>query len=149
MSTKRFTSAYTVTLDAKSRVCVPALYRQLLAARDTEGVYVCPSTAGAMLECFGEDVLEREGAKLESLDPFSKEYNRVAAKVVMRAQMLPFDENGRIRLPDVFISRTALAGKAMIVGAFDKFLIMSPEAYEAMLAEADKDVAELTEGGAE
>jgi len=31
------------TLDSKGRVCIPAAYRQILSAQNTNGVYVCPS----------------------------------------------------------------------------------------------------------
>jgi MraZ protein len=148
MPAKSFISTYTVTLDSKGRVCVPAPYRQLLAAMHTDGVYVCPSNRGEMLECFGDDVLDREKAKLDGLDPFSKEYDRRAARMAIRTHCLPFDENGRIRLPDALIAHAHLADKAAIVGAFGKFQIWEPSRFEAFLAEAlEEEPAPATGGG--
>lgn len=151
MAARTFISNYTVTLDAKGRVCIPASFRQILSAKETEGVYVCQSTAGGMLECFGDDVLETERAEVNQHKPFTKEYNKRAAQVLMRVASLPFDENGRIRLPDDCIKHAGLTDKAVIVGASDKFMIWSPERFQAFLADALKEEPEAqaeADGGA-
>ena len=38
-----FISTVMGSLDSKGRVCIPAGYRQILAAQNTSGVYLCPS----------------------------------------------------------------------------------------------------------
>ena len=60
----------TGTLDSKGRVCIPAPYRQILAAQNTTGVYVCPSFYEAALEGFGDDVLHAFSQQQAQLDPF-------------------------------------------------------------------------------
>jgi MraZ protein len=148
MPAKAFIATYTVTLDSKGRVCVPAPYRQLLTSKNTEGVYVCPSFRGEVLECFGDDVLEKETAKLNAFDPFSEAYDGRAALVVMRSQCLPFDDNGRIRLPDPFIAHAHLTDKAVFAGAAEKFFIWEPSRYDVFLAKVLEKAAEPAPGAA-
>ncbi len=65
-----FISTVTGTLDAKGRVCIPASFRDALAATNTSGVYVMPSFAETALECFGSDVLSAFHHQQSALDPF-------------------------------------------------------------------------------
>ncbi|HEY5236909.1 MAG TPA: hypothetical protein VIJ62_00890, partial [Rhizomicrobium sp.] len=65
-----FISTVSGTLDAKGRVCVPAPYRQVLAAQNTLGVYICPSFVEPALEAFGDALLQTVHQRLSTLDPF-------------------------------------------------------------------------------
>src|SRR5512146_1581930 len=65
-----FISTVMGSLDSKGRVCIPAPYRHILAAQNTQGVYVCPSFAEAALEAFGQSVIETLHARLSTQDPF-------------------------------------------------------------------------------
>ncbi len=57
-SVQPFISTVPGSLDAKGRVCIPAAYRQILAAQNTAGVYVCPSFIDPALEAFGQSLLD-------------------------------------------------------------------------------------------
>ena len=54
MTIQPFMSTVMGTLDSKGRVCIPAPYRQILAAQNTNGVYICPSFFEGALEGFGQ-----------------------------------------------------------------------------------------------
>ena len=54
-SVQPFISTVAGSLDGKGRVCVPAPYRQLLAAQNTAGLYLCPSFVDPALEAFGQE----------------------------------------------------------------------------------------------
>jgi MraZ protein len=120
------------TLDAKGRVCIPANYRQILAAQNTTGCYVCPSFVEAALEAFGEDVLQSFHQRLSQLDPFfSAAHDDQAFAVLSSSQHLVLDEQGRVRLPDAVIAHAGLKDRVTFVGMGAKFQIWEPSAFEA------------------
>ena len=132
-----FISRVTGKLDAKGRVCVPASYRQILAAQSTHGVYVCPSFHEGALECFGEAVLQKFHLAQAELDPFfAPQHDDRARSVLAMTELLAFDETGRVRLPDDMIAHAGLReGEAVIfVGLGTKFQIWDRERFAPVLA---------------
>ena len=112
-----FISTVIGSLDSKGRVCIPATYRQLLAAQNTTGVYVCPSFADPALEAFGQSLLDVVNARLANQDPFfSASFDDEATALIARTQSLPIDENGRVRIPDAMIEHGGLRDKIVFVG---------------------------------
>ena len=143
MSVQSFISTTAGTLDSKGRICIPAAYRQILAAQDTGGVYVCPSFSSPSLEGFGSDVLQRFHQQLAEQDPFfSPEFNDKAFAVVSMTQLLAFDENGRVRLPDDMIAHAGLKERVVFAGMGTKFRIWEPGRFEEMRGAALKRALE-------
>lgn len=127
-----FISTIAGTLDGKARVCIPAAYRQILAAQNTNGVYVCPSFYEGSLECFGEDVLQFFHRQQAVLDPFfAPSHDEKAFAVLSNTQLLVADENGRVRLPDELIAHAGLKERVNFVGLGRKFQIWDPDRFTA------------------
>ena len=128
-----FISTVTGTLDGKGRVCIPAGYRDILTAQGTAGVYICPSFSDAALDGFGDHVLQRFHAMQAEKDPFfSPDMDDMAFAVLSMTQLLPRDENGRVRLPDDFIAHAGLKDRVTFIGMGQKFQIWEPERFAAM-----------------
>jgi MraZ protein len=131
-----FISTVVGSLDSKGRVCIPATYRHILAAQNTQGVYVCPSFAEPALEAFGQTLLESVAARLANQDPFfSPSHDDQATAIISRTQLLVADEQGRVRLPDPLIAHAGLKDRVAFVGKSAKFQIWDWDAYGR--AEAD------------
>ena len=146
-----FISTVPGTLDTKGRVCIPAPYRQILAAQNTQGVYLCPSFSEATLECFGEEVLQAFNRQIAEINPFfAKDFNAKAAIVLGETKLLPFDENGRVRLPEELIAHAGLKDGVVFVGMGTKFQIWEPERFREARAALLKRALEVfnAEGGA-
>ena len=58
MTSLPFMSTVLGSLDSKGRVCIPASFRQVLAAQNTAGLYVYPAFVDASLEGFGQDAID-------------------------------------------------------------------------------------------
>lgn len=145
-----FISRITAKLDSKSRVCIPATYRQILAAQETNGVYVCPSFHEPALECFGTEVLQRFHRSQAELDPFfSPELDDKVRSILAMTELLPLDENGRVRLPDEMIRHAELKEDAAIVfvGAGTKFQIWDKERFSPVLARTLDNARAMRSGG--
>lgn len=144
-----FISTVTGTLDSKGRVCIPAPYRQILAAQNTPGVYFCPSFSEATLEGFGDEVLQAFHRQQAESDPFfTPAFNDKVFAVLSMTQNLPLDENGRVRLPDDLIAHAGLTDRVVFVGMGTKFQIWEPLRFETMRAERLKRALASLSGGA-
>jgi MraZ protein len=136
MSVQPFMSTVMGTLDSKGRVCIPASFRQYLASQNTDGVYVCPSFFQPVIEGFGQSVVEALHKRLSQHDPFfSPEHDDEAHAVISRTQLLPADEQGRVRLPDAMIEHAGLKDKVAFLGLSQKFQIWDVERLAAIESE--------------
>jgi len=135
-SVQPFISTVMGSLDSKGRVCIPAPYRHILAAQNTQGVYICPSFAEAALEAFGQHVIDALHARLSTQDPFfSPSHDDEATAVVSRTQLLVADDQGRVRLPDSMIEHAGLKDRIAFIGLSQKFQIWDADAYAPIQAE--------------
>ena len=157
MTIQPFMSTVLGTLDSKGRVCIPASFRQILAAQNTNGVFICPSFFEGALEGFGQAVLDALHSRLSTLDPFlSPAHDDAAYAIISRTQLLPADEPGRVRLPDAMIEHAGLKDKVVFVGMSQKFQIWDAERFAPvdaeriarMKAQREREIAKLSGGGA-
>ena len=144
-----FISTVAGTLDSKGRLCIPAPYRQILAAQNTQGVYICPSFSEATLEGFGEEVLQKFHRQQAEADPFfTPDFNDKVFAVLSMTQLLPLDENGRVRLPDELIAHAGVKDRVVYVGMGTKFQIWEPARFEEVRAARLKRALASLGGGA-
>jgi MraZ protein len=130
-----FISRWTSKLDNKGRVCVPAQFRQILAAQNTPGIYLCPSFHEAAIEGFGEEVLQKFHRMQAELDPFfAPQHDDRALAVLAMTECLPLDENGRVRLPDEMIAHAGLKETVVFVGMGTRFQLWEPDSFKPVLA---------------
>jgi MraZ protein len=144
-----FISTVAGTLDSKGRICIPAPYRQILAAQNTPGVYICPSFSEATLEGFGDEVLQAFHRQQAESDPFfTPAFNDKVFAVLSMTQSLPLDENGRVRLPDDLIAHAGVKDRVVYVGMGTKFQIWEPDRFEEMRTARLKRALASLSGGA-
>jgi MraZ protein len=157
MTNLPFQSTVMGSLDSKGRVCIPASFRQALAAQNTPGVYLLPSFFEATLEGFGQLTVDALHARLAAQDPFlSPSHDDTARAIVARIHLLPPDDGGRVRLPDALIEHAKLKDRVAFVGLSQKFQIWDADAFAAaeadsiarMKAQREREIARLAGGGA-
>ncbi len=117
-------------LDAKGRVSVPADFRAVVRGEGLEGVYCWPSPEEGCLVGCGEALMSRYKAMADKLDLFDPMRTALAHSVFAGVRTLSFDANGRITLPEAFVSHAKLNGQSAFVGLADHFEIWHPAAYE-------------------
>lgn len=119
-----FTGILSGTLDRKGRVCIPAPYRHILQAQNTNGVYVRQGLLTSSLECFGALVMQTFQDAQIANDPYFTAVRRTAAFALFSlSQELAVDETGRMRLPDDFIAHAGLAESVTFFGIGRSFEI--------------------------
>jgi len=135
MSAASFISTMTGSLDAKGRVCIPAPFRHVLSAQQTNGVFLCPSFSDPALEGFGQVLMDKTTERLATLDPFlSSLHDDLASQIISETAQLPIDENGRVRLPDAMIAAAQIKERVLFVGMVQKFQIWDPDVYAPIKA---------------
>ena len=137
-----FVSKFTNKLDAKGRVSVPALYRQVLAAQATEGFYCTKSAGHPSLTGYGRGMLDDLALKLKAHHPGSRDY-LVLATYASQATLLSFDDEGRVRLPDELIAHAKLKDRVIFNGVMDIFEIWEPETFAPVEAQRLEDMRTL------
>jgi MraZ protein len=123
----RFVSHYTLRLDAKGRVSIPAPYRAVLARDGFEGLY-----------CYRE--IETLIARFS---PYSEEREQFSAALYGTSEVLKIDGEGRAVLTEPLKTHAGIADEIAFVGLGHKFQIWEPGRFRAELAEATEKVRAL------
>lgn len=134
-----FVSTVVNKIDAKGRVSVPAKVRHALASQDSTSVFCFKSFNGPAIEGFGDILMKSMQERLAKLDPFSDEYDEIARKTLGGIEELSWDQEGRVKLPEIFVTHAGLSDQVAFVGLGFKFQIWNPETYRSV---EDRDHSE-------
>ncbi|TCT06644.1 division/cell wall cluster transcriptional repressor MraZ [Aquabacter spiritensis] len=139
----RFVSTYTMRLDAKGRVSVPAPYRGVLARDGADALYCHPSLAEPALDAGGSRLLEEIDTLIARYPPYSEAREELAAALYGTSETLKVDSEGRIALTETLKAHASITDQVAFVGLGHKFRIWEPERLRAHLAEATEKVRQL------
>ena len=123
-----FLSTYVNKVDRKGRVSVPATFRSALEGQRFHGILVFPSFQFPALDGTGGDYMEELGERLETLEPFSPEYNDLSM-LFAESRQLPFDSEGRVILTDDLKEHGRIDSEVMFVGRGSMFQIWEPARF--------------------
>lgn len=137
-----FVSTYHNRIDAKGRVSVPAPFRAVIAQGGFDGVFCHPALDQRAIDAGGRPLVDKIGALIEGLDPYSDERDQLSTALFGQSEILKLDQDGRVVLSDVLRQHADLDGHAVFVGLGDKFQVWNPENFEAHLALAREKVRE-------
>ncbi len=139
----RFVSHYTLRLDAKGRVSIPAPFRAVLARDGFEGLYCYPALDRPALDAGGHALLAEIEALIGRYAPFSEEREQFAAALYGTSEVLKVDGEGRVTLTEPLKSHAGIADAVAFAGLGHKFQIWEPGRFRAELAEATEKVRAL------
>jgi MraZ protein len=137
----RFVSNFTLRLDAKGRVSIPAAYRSVLARDGFDGVYVYPTLDRPALDAGGNALLGEIEQLIGRFAPFSDEREDFSAALYGTSETLKSE--GRVILSEPLKAHAAIDETVAFVGLGHKFQIWEPERFRAQLAEATGKVRAL------
>ena len=132
----RFVSRYTLRLDSKGRVSIPAAYRAVLARDGHDGLYCYPTLDHAAIDAGGNALLADIENLLGRYSPFSEEREQFSTALFGTSDTLKIDGEGRVVLTDALKSHAGIKDAVTFVGLGHKFQIWEPERFGAHLAEA-------------
>lgn len=139
----RFVSTYTMRLDAKGRVSIPAPYRAVLSRDGAEFLVCHPSLAEPALDAGGQRLLAEIDALIERYPPYSEAREELAAALYGTSETLRLDGEGRVMLSEALKAHAGITDSVAFVGLGHKFRIWEPERLRHHLAEATEKVRQL------
>jgi MraZ protein len=138
-----FVSNYTLRLDAKGRVSIPAPYRAVLARDGFKGVYCYPTLDRPALDAGGNALLKEIDSLIVRFPPYSDEREDFSAALYGTSETLKIDGEGRVILIEPLKTHAGITEAVAFVGLGHKFQIWEPERFRAQLAEATEKVRAL------
>jgi MraZ protein len=139
----RFVSHYTLRLDAKGRVSIPASYRAVLARDGFEGLYCYPTLDRPALDAGGNALLKEIEALIARFPPYSDEREQFSAALYGTSEVVKIDGEGRATLTEPLKNHAGIKDEIACVGLGHKFQIWEPGRFRAELAEATEKVRAL------
>jgi MraZ protein len=139
----RFVSNYTLRLDAKGRVSIPAPYRAVLARDGFDGLYCYPTLDRPALDAGGNALLAEIESLIGRFAPYSDKREDFSAALYGTSETLKIDGEGRVILSEALKTHAGIAAAVAFVGLGHKFQIWEPERFRAQLAEATGKVRAL------
>ena len=139
----RFVSNYTLRLDAKGRVSIPAPYRSVLARDGFDGLYCYPTLDRPALDAGGNALLAEIEQLIGRFPPYSDEREDFSAALYGTSETLKVDGEGRVIFSDALKSHAGITEAIAFVGLGYKFQIWEPGRFRAQLAEATGTVRAL------
>jgi MraZ protein len=141
----RFVSHYTLRLDAKGRVSIPAAFRAVLARDGFDGLYCYRTLDRPALDAGGNALLADIEALIALYPPYSEQREQLAASLYSNSEVLKIDGEGRVVLTDALKAHAGIGDAVAFAGLGHKFQIWEPERFRAELAEATAKVRTLRE----
>jgi len=139
----RFVSNFTLKLDAKGRVSIPAPYRAVLARDGFEGLYCYPALDQPAVDAGGNALLNEIEALIAGYPPYSDERDAFTLSLYGTSETLKIDGEGRVVLTDALKDHAGIGETVAFVGLGHKFQIWEPGRFRAQLAEATGTVRAL------
>jgi MraZ protein len=139
----RFVSNYTLRLDAKGRVSIPAPFRAVLTRDGFSGLYCYPALDAPALDAGGNALFAEIEALIARFPPYSDEREQFSAALYSTSEILKIDGEGRVMLTEPLKTHAGIADAVAFAGAGHKFQIWEPGRFRAELAEATKKVRAL------
>ena len=128
-------------IDVKGRINIPAAFRKILAPREYDEVVVVFVPTRHLL-LFNKDYWSTtiQQSIIDEAHIIGKENMwRAIHRLSENSNMSTVDSQGRITIPGWLLEKARINKNVVIVGAFDRVSVWSPDMYDAWLKEVDID----------
>lgn len=123
-----FVNTYRHYLDSKKRLTIPAVWREVVGVPGR--LFVLQGVNDKCLCVYPARELIRRMERLRNLSIADDQGRQFARTLASRAELVPWDSQGRIRIRDDLLEYAGLVNEVVMVGAFDCFEIWSPERWK-------------------
>lgn len=141
-----FQGACALSVDAKSRITIPARYRGQLDQLAQSRVILTIDSQFPCLQLYPEPEWQLIASKLRSLPSFDASARRLQRLLMGHAHELELDNQGRLLLPAVLRDYAGIQSDLMLVGQFHRFELWDASRWHQQVA-ADIAAEQQTEGG--
>jgi MraZ protein len=139
----RFVANFTLRLDSKGRVSIPASFRSVLGRDGFDGLYCYPALDRPAIDAGGNALMAEIETLIGRYAPFSEEREQFALALYGTSETLKVDGEGRVVLSDNLKRHAGITEAVAFVGLGHKFQIWEPGRFQSELAEATQKVRAL------
>lgn len=132
-----FVGSHENKVDAKGRVSVPARFRAAIDRETYDGIVVTPSFECDAIDACDHNRITQIAEAIDDPALYTEDQRLLAESFLSRSLELPLDENGRVQLPQNFLTHAGIEGRALFVGIGPTFQIWHPERRADHLAKID------------
>ncbi len=132
---------YEHSLDDKSRVTLPARFRQAFA----DGVFVARGIDPCLLVYPPDGWNRFVDGRLAGLDPFSREARQMSRFLFAGTIETELDRQGRIMLPAALTEHARLRREVVVAGVRDHLELWEPSAWRKELKEVERSADRVAE----
>ena len=132
------------SVDSKGRVAIPAKMRNALNP-EAKGTFTVTRGFEKCIFLYPLDRWMEMEEEIGSLSTYDREARAFTRRIMMWADEVPLDGQGRIRIPEALVEFAGLSDRALILGAYDRIEIWDPETFEHYLNEETADYETLAE----
>ena len=135
-----FIGEYAHNLDAKSRIIIPAKFREALNTS-----FILTRGLDGCLTIYSNEQWEKIFEKLNKLPSTKKATRQYIHMLTSRATECTLDNQGRIQIPSFLSKPVNIIKECVIVGVNDHIEIWNKEAWESYYDEASASFEEVAE----
>ena len=132
-----FVNSYTHYLDSKKRLTIPAVWREMVGA--PRQLFVLQGVNDQCLCVYPAQELLRRMERLRNLSIADDQGRQFARALASRAELVPWDSQGRIRVKDELLEYAGLVNEVVLSGTFDGFELWSPERWQQRMKDVDRE----------
>ena len=141
LATNMFIGEYTISMDAKGRIAVPAKFRLKLNASA-----VVTRGLDQSLFLYPKQEWELLAAKLSAL-PLSKASSRAFARLMLAGAFeVDIDRQGRMIIPDYLRKFASLTKKVVAAGLYNRIEIWDEQAWQNYKSNTERESSSIAEG---
>src|ERR1041385_5217733 len=139
----RFVANFTLRLDSKGRVSIPASFRSVLGRDGFDGLYCYPAIDRPAIDAGGNALMAEIEALIARFAPYSEQREQFALALYGTSETLKVDGEGRTILSDTLKAHAGITDTVTFVGLGHKFQIWEHGRFRSELAEATQKVRAL------
>jgi MraZ protein len=139
----RFVANFTLRLDSKGRVSIPASFRSVLGRDGFDGLYCYPAIDRPAIDAGGNALMAEIEALIVRFAPYSEQREQFTLALYGTSETLKVDGEGRTILSDTLKAHAGITDAVTFVGLGHKFQIWEPGRFRSELAEATQKVRAL------
>ncbi len=137
-----FLSTFVNKLDKKGRVSVPVQFRKALGHEGFNGFIAFRSYKSPAIEAFPYERMLQLSQSVDELAVFSDDQQDLMATIFADAVQLPFDQDGRVILPEILVDHAHIQSQVAFVGCGASFQMWDHEGFARHQEEARKRLKE-------
>ncbi|GIV58652.1 MAG: division/cell wall cluster transcriptional repressor MraZ [Bacteroidetes bacterium] len=144
----RFKGQASYSVDSKGRVAIPAKMRSALNP-EAKNTFTLTRGFEKCIFLYPLDKWEQIEDEFEQLNLYQRESRDFVRMIMMWAEEVTLDGQGRVRIPESLMEYAGITDRALIIGALDHIEIWDPDLFDAYIngkAEKYETLAEQVMG---